>query len=164
MDFFFDAASGRFSTAATPGASGRWGPAEMDPAAFTIIRTKDPDWLKALPELAAHRLKLDSKGDWLRENVYASGRLKAAPEIEWIVGSRWVNLSTGAGYESEEDAWADAHEGDTLFVNKSNDPACPGVALIVTDLARRTGAVLKGLTLEATETAAAKLAPVKPKG
>lgn len=152
MDFFFEAASGRFSTAAK--SRDRWGSAEMDPLLFTIVRTEDPEWIAALPELAAHRLKLD-----------ASGRLKAAPEIEWIVGARWVNLSTGAGYTAEEDAWADAHEGDTLFVNKSNDPACPGVALVITDLASRSGAVLKGLTLEATEAAAAKLsAAVKLKG
>jgi len=147
MDFFFTS-DGRFSTAAKTGP--RWGSAERDIALFTIIRTDKPEWLAALDDLRARRKVLAERGLWISENVFANGTLGDAPETEWAVPAKWTLLSTGDTFDSEDDAWDAAEVGDTLFMNKSNDPACPGVAVIVDDPDLRTGAVMKNVTLEQT--------------
>ena len=148
MDFFF-AADGRFSTAARTGP--KWGPAEYDGRLFTIIRTDDPAWIAALPDLKAHRKLLGSTGLWLERNVFSAGTLLAAPEAEWIAPASWRVISTGKVFDSEDAAMDAAETGDVIFLVKSNDPQCPGLASVVTDKESRSVAVAGKMLLASAE-------------
>ena len=152
MDFFFTA-NGRFSAAVETGRQ-EYGSAEKDPRLFTIVRTDSPEWIAALGELLQNKKRLLAPGLWIAGNVFSTGKLQDAPETEWIVGRRWTSLRTGKVYTDEDLAWEEARNGDTLFLNKSLDANCPGVAMIVTDRERRECAVIRGITLAAAEAAA----------
>jgi hypothetical protein len=153
-DYLFGA-DGRFATSMPTGWA--WGPAELDPTRFLIIRTAAPEWEAAKAALERREKLLDSPGLWQSGNVYSAGSLKTAPEAEWMVGKTWTNLSTGRRYAAEEDAWADAKAGDTLHVRSGNDPDCPGVAVLVTDADSHQGLVQKNVTAAKAEEQSAAL-------
>jgi len=139
MDYVFTT-SGRFSSARPAGWA--WGPAELDPRQFTIIRTDDPTWKAELPALEANRRALAEAGQWLRDNIYSTGGLKDVPEKEWLCGQRWTLLRTGQDFDDEDTAWDAAEKGDIIFLVKSRDLATPGAAMLVLDKAGRRGALL----------------------
>jgi hypothetical protein len=149
VDYLFDAA-GRFVTAMPKG--WQWGPAELDPAAFSLVRTDDPTWEKARPELQARKKLLADKGLWQKDNIYSAGRLEDAPEAEHVTPPVFINLRTGSKYPTEADAWASARDGDTLFYTKGDNlPDCPGVAIRVISVAGHQAAVNRPISRKEAE-------------
>jgi hypothetical protein len=149
VEYLFGA-DGRFVTAMPDG--WKWGPAELDPARFTLVKTKSDDFDKALGELRSRKKMLASKGLWVKDNSFSSGTLADAPEKEHVVPPAYINLRTGSKHPSEIDALASARDGDVLFYTKGpNDPDCPGVAIKVFSVLEKRFAVNRPITLKEAE-------------
>lgn len=139
MDYLFDAA-GRFVTAKPTGWA--WGPAELDPAAFFLVRSDSAALAGKLPALRRRELlaELPPSGH-VAGNVFSAVTLAAAPEREHVTGDGWLVLRTGAWHPSEEDMWASVQDGDQVFFTKSpKDPDAAGALFVVDSAAdQRTG-------------------------
>lgn len=146
MDYLFGA-DGRFVTSKPTGWA--WGPAELS-SRFTIIRTDEPEFASSLGALERRELLLADKGGlFLGDNIFSGGALAPAPESEHVTPPAFINLRNGARHATEDDAWASAADGDVLFYTKSpNNPAAPGVAIIIHDVAARRSTVNRPMTIE----------------
>lgn len=95
-----------------------WGRRELDPARFTIIRIDAPAAIVA--GLRNRTKMLSTKGNYSgSHNIWLDATVKDAPADEaLVIGYRYINLRSASVDTSEEDAWANAQDGDYVFVTK----------------------------------------------
>jgi hypothetical protein len=153
-DYLFDARTGYYVVDKPTG--WEWGSAELDPAAFTIVRTEqltlpngeavgaspafgrrvgpviiDPRGI-ALPgddvpnvrPLQLRHFKLEQPLEHSGEaNIFNDAGLAECPEAERILPSRFINLTNGDEYGSEDDMWGSVSDGDGVVMQGWGDTA-----------------------------------------
>ncbi len=173
-DYLFDAVTGYFLVDMPTGWT--WGWAELDPQRHTIIRTDAlrlpngeiigqplPDKLilpagltvaEGVPlsvrPLQLRLFKLAEALDYSGEaNIYNDAALVMCPESEGIIPTRFVNVRTGATYDTEDEMWGSVRDGDGILMQGwGDDSSRPLWALRINDVAGKLADYKKVATVE----------------
>jgi hypothetical protein len=133
-DYLFDAKTGYYLVDKPVGWA--WGVAELDPQAHTIIRTPRSEWLDLRSRLLRRHYRLAAAHEYSGlDNIFLGGALAETDEAEHIAPPAYTCLRTGAAYNTEEDMWASARDGDVVVLRKSGTGAeAPLYAIKVLDV------------------------------
>jgi hypothetical protein len=134
-----------------------WGPGELDPRQFAIVRTVKPSTLKFFEDshdqLVNHRLRLKQPLAYSgMRNIWLDGALEKTPERDWVPAPEYVVLRTGRRCKEEEELWGCVIEGDRAFHSPSPlDPDARGMLLTIESIEPRKFSLQRDVTLREAE-------------
>jgi len=134
-----------------------WGPGELDPKQFTIVRTVKPStwhfFEDSRDQLVNRRLRLKQPLAYSgMKNIWLDGALEKTPERDWVPAAEYVVLRTGRRCKTEEEIWGCVREDDKVFhMTNPADPESRGMLLTIESIEPRKFSLKRDVTLREAE-------------